>query len=259
MNPGQYPHRRLSGSLKPIPALLGAAALLCCAGCRTFTAQPYYERFGVEMDFDTSLRDGDYEQTHERAGVELIIQPFDDVECFADIAGAALNDRDESRLDADGFFLGAGARSTRPVEPGWSFAWNFRTGYHNLDFGSRADQIDPDWEYSGSEVALRVGGMRAFPLGSETLFGLQAGAFVMEMSEHLTRGLTSGIGTFWWLASGGKLDPDGEDPDYEFSSVGAYAGIDIFRPASGSLDFSAGAFLGTSDVVGFRLGLGIRF
>lgn len=254
----------LSGRLLPC-VMLG---LLLC-GCTSMAVRPVYQRYIGRMEFDTRQRDGEYDMRHERRSIE-VVAVTDDVEIFFDAGLVDFEDREDGRLDADGYGFGIGVRSPPPDEPGWSLDAGVRLGMHILDFEKEADAVDPDWDYEGIEGDFNLGACYSVETFDELLLSIRGGIYFKDVGEsYIWRGAAavlnglsnnpessnSGSGG----SNHGSGRPDRPDQDYSMYSTGLYLGSRLNFASSDYFDVNAMVFAGTERMQGLMITAAIRF
>ncbi len=241
-----------------------------CAGCRSVTIKPRYERYAVDMEFDTKMRDGDFGQYHTIEGIEVVGSSDHGPDAFFDFGTMTIDDRDDSRLDAFGYDLGFGIRGPRPDEPGWSYDWSTRLGYYDLHFDHDAKLVNPDWDYDGYRFDAHFGGCRSLSLGSELLFSMQGGAYYKAIGENVGEGFKHAGLTVLLAFANSDTDPEAEvhvnggemrdrDSDYWIHSAGIYVGLRLNTISTDLVDIRDDAFIGDDRMAGVMVSAGIGF
>jgi len=248
---------------------IGAVVLaVVCSGCSPFGFKVTSSRFQAEMDFDTDLRDGEYLTRHtwQRIEASWLVRS---AEWFADFGSIEIDDRGDERLDADGYGFGFGVRTAPPQETGWDLDVGVRLGFHELDFGRKADAVDPDWDYEGFDAEVHAGARHSFDLGGDLLFSLRGGVYAREIGEEFGRSLLH-AGLAVLSALGGEngndtyeneheADIDHDDSDYVLSSLGLYLGTQLNFVSNDYFDVTANVFIGTDRMKGVCLTAAVRF
>jgi len=248
-----------------IPILLAGSV-----GCKSVGVRPKFERYLLDMEFETDQRDDDdFDQRHTRKGIEVVFRSHGGPESFIDLSTLAIEDKEDHRLDAEGYCLGGGIKSRPPQKQGWGYDYGARLGYYNIPFDRGKGTLDPDWKYRGYEFDMNMGASHAFSLGESMLFSLNGGVFFKAMSEDVRVGVKQFLlGLLSMLGFETRVeihdnrhgfDVDSRHSDYTMETIGLYLGTRLNMVDANTFDISGAALLGTSGFKGFMLSAGIQF
>jgi hypothetical protein len=249
MRASNMPMKRL-GTASVLLILLSVSS---CSETNGLTVRPKYTSFSVEAELERKVtwdQDADFEFSF--AGVEFAFEPNPKMEFFLDASDAEIVDDEFDAYDSDGYGLGIGLRSAYPREEGLGSDWSIRLGYHRMDDSEIVS--DPvydsrEWEFEGMEADLRLGAYYAVPFRDDYLLSPHAGILVKAIDGQIDDFLNDDIlGVSHHAAT-----------DYEVFAAALYMGFRLNKRELKDINAEGGVFLGTEELLGFYLSVGMTF
>lgn len=213
-----------------------------------FAMRPKYQEFDADVEFDgmvngvTSVKN-EPELEFKYTGLEGAVLIAHSIELYVDY-GRTKVENNHNNAKAEGPEVGFGVRSPNPSESGWGVDWNARFNYHDLEDSENTMSGYKKEELEGIGLDLSAGPYYALPLANDYLFSPRIGVWFKALK-----------GDNEVLLDSVKVT----DADYDLRAVAGYAGFRVNHVLPKYLDFTADFYMGSDDLTGFLISLGVRF